>query len=85
MRIFYKAGKTRLVAFTASGKWYVTAICKTSLSEHQRNWAARIGTSGTCKPYQLTFATKRKRNRFLRKIGAKVDWCKIWWWYIGRR
>lgn len=84
MRIFYRAARVRLVAFHIGGKWYLTATRGTKLSEFQRKHAAKIGTQ-SAKPWQLVFASRRKRKRFLRKIRARIDWAAMWWWYIGRR
>ncbi|MGK2953261.1 MAG: hypothetical protein ACSLEZ_12860 [Thiobacillus sp.] len=84
MRLFYKAASVRLVAFHTSGRWYLTATRRTKFSEFQRRHAAKVGTLAS-KPWQLVFATRRKRTRFLRRIRARVDWAAVWWWYIGRR
>jgi hypothetical protein len=83
MRIFYRAGRVRMVSFAASGRYYITAIQHTRFTEYQRAHAAPVGTL-TRQPWQLTFASRRKRKRFLRKIGATIDWVHMWWWYIGR-
>ena len=72
-----------MVSIKSSGKYYVRTIRKTIFTEHQREHAAKVGTIGTCQPWQMTFASGRKRRRFLRKIRATIDWVQMWWWYIG--